>query len=79
MFSISCFERSTCLTDIEFGTVLTFKFVYTCGCVFILCFFLFEVVCDFVCEVSLKFVYSVTYVVYDFLKKLLAIFCVDLL
>ena len=29
MFSISCFERSACLTDNEFGMVVTFKFVYT--------------------------------------------------
>ena len=34
MFSISCFEGSTCLTNIVFGTVITFKSVYTCGCVF---------------------------------------------
>ena len=47
MFSISCFERSTCLTNIVFGTVITFKFVYTCGCVFLM----FGVVHDFVCEV----------------------------
>ena len=31
-----------CLTDIEFGTIITFKFVYTCGV-----FFLLDVVCDF--------------------------------
>ena len=34
MFSISCFEGSTCLTNIVIGTVVTFKFVNTCGCVF---------------------------------------------
>jgi len=44
MFSISCFEASTCLTNIVFGTIITFKFVYTCGCVFsclVLCVVLF--------------------------------------
>ena len=42
------FERSTCLTNIEFGAVVIFKFVYTYGCVF----FMFGVVYCFVCEVS---------------------------
>ena len=75
MFSILCFERSTCLTNIVFGIVITFKFVYTCGCVF----FIFGVVGSFVCEVSFEdVVCSVCYVVFQFLK-LLAIFCVDLL
>ena len=50
MFSISCFERSTCLNSIVFGTVITFKFVNTCRCVF----FMFGVVCGFVCEVSFE-------------------------
>ena len=45
MFGISCFEGSTCLTNIVIGTVVTFKFVNTCGCVF----FMFSVVCGFVC------------------------------
>ena len=48
MSSILCFQRSTCLTNIEFGAVIIFKFVYTRGCVF----FMFGVVCGFVCEVS---------------------------
>ena len=48
MFSISGFESSTCLTNIEFRTVITFRFVYICGCVFIL----LDVGCSFVCEVS---------------------------
>ena len=30
MFSISCFERSTCLANVVIGTVVTFKFVNTC-------------------------------------------------
>ena len=42
MFSISCFEGSTCLANTVIGTVITFKFVNTCGCVF----FMFGVVCD---------------------------------
>jgi hypothetical protein len=29
MFSISCFERSTCLNSIEFGTVIKFVIVYS--------------------------------------------------
>jgi hypothetical protein len=36
MFSVSCFERSTCLTDIKFGAVISFIYVNTCGCVFFL-------------------------------------------
>ena len=60
MFSIWCFEGSTCLTNIVFGTVITFKFVYTCGCVF----FMYGVVCGFVCEVSFEgVVCGVCYVV----------------
>ena len=35
MFSISCFEGSTCLTNIVFGTVIICTFVYTCRCVFL--------------------------------------------
>ena len=62
MFSKLCFERSTCLTDIQFGLIITFKFVYTCGC-----FSLLGIVCDFVCEVSLECaVCSVCYVVFEF-------------
>jgi hypothetical protein len=65
MFSISCFEGSTCLTSIEFGTIITFKFVYTCGCVF----FMFGVVCGFVCEVSFEgVVCGVCYFVLQFFK-----------
>ena len=41
-----CFEISTSLTGIEFGTVITFKFVYTCEYVF----FFFGVVRGFICE-----------------------------
>ena len=37
IFSISCFEGSTCLTYTEFGTVLTFKFVDVCFCCLALC------------------------------------------
>ena len=75
MFRISCFEGSACLTYIVFGTVITLKFVYTCGCVF----FVFGVVRGFVCEVSFECVVcGVCYVVFQFFK-LLAIFCVDLL
>ena len=59
MFSISCFERSNCLTNIKFGRVVTFKFGYTCGCVF----FMFGVVCRFVCEVSLEGVCGVCFIV----------------
>jgi len=36
MFSISCFEGSTSLTNIVIWTVVTFKFVYTYVCVFLL-------------------------------------------
>ena len=50
MFSISCFERSTCFTNIEFGTVIAFKFVYICGCAF----FMFSDVCGFVSEMFLE-------------------------
>ena len=71
MFSISCFEGSTCLTNIVFGTVITFKFVNTCGYVF----FMFGVVCCFVCEVS----FVVYAMLYSRLLKLLSIFCVHLL
>ena len=63
MFSISCFEGSTCLINIVFGTVITFKFVNTCGCVF----FIFGVVCGFVCEVSFEgVVCCICYVVFQF-------------
>ena len=63
MFSISCFEGSTSLTNIVIGTVITFKFVNTCGCVF----FMFGVVCGFVCEVSFEgVVCGVCYDVFQF-------------
>ena len=63
---------SICLTNIMFGTVTTFKFVNACGCVF----FMFSVVCGFVCKVSFEgVVCGVCYVVF----QLLVIFCVDLL
>ena len=59
----------------QFRTVITFKFVYTCGCVF----FMFVVVCGFVCEVSFEGVVCIVYyVVFQFLK-VFAIFYVDLL
>ena len=35
MFSVSCFKISTCLNDIEFGEVITFKlciFLAWCYC-----------------------------------------------
>ena len=71
MFSVSCFERPTCLANIVIGTVITFKFVNTCGCVFFMC--------VFVCEVPFEGVIcGVCYVVFQFLI-LLAIFYVDLL
>ena len=44
IFSISCFEWSTCLANLKFGTIITFKFVYRCACVF----FMFGVVRGFV-------------------------------
>ena len=70
MFSISCFEGSTCLANVVIGTVITFKFVNTCGCVF----FTFGVACGFVCEVSFQgVVCGVCCVVFSFLI-LLAIF-----
>ena len=49
MFSISRFEIST-LANIEFGTVVAFEFIYTCGCVF----FVFGVVCGFLYEINPK-------------------------
>ena len=70
MFSISCFEGSTCLANVVIGIVVTFKFVNTCGCVF----FMYGVVCGFVCEVSFEgIVCGVCYVIFQFLI-LLAIF-----
>ena len=33
MFSISCFEGSTCLANVVIVTAVTFKFVNTCRCV----------------------------------------------
>ena len=59
MFSITCFQKSTCLTNIKFRTVVTFKFVYTCGCVF----YIFGVVCGFVCGESLEGFFFVVYTV----------------
>ena len=75
MFSKSCIKGSTCLTNIVIGTVITFKSVNTCGCEF----FMFGVVCGFVCEVSFEgVVCGICYVVFQFFNSL-AIFCVDLL
>ena len=63
MFSISRFEGSTCLANVVIGTVVTFKFVNTCGCVF----FVYGFVCDFVCEVHFEgVVCGVCYVVFQF-------------
>ena len=59
MFSISCFEGSTCLANVVIGTVVTFKFVNTCGCVF----FVYSVVCGFVCEVPFEGVMVVVMIV----------------
>ena len=65
MFSISCFEGSTCLANVVIGTFITFKFVNTCGCVF----FMSGVVCGFVSEVSFEgVVCGVCYVVFQFFK-----------
>ena len=50
MVSISCFEGSAWLANVVIGTVVTFNFVNTCGCVF----FMYGVVCGFVCEVSFE-------------------------
>ena len=51
------------MTNIVFGTAITFKFVYTCGSVF----FIFGVVSGFVCEVSFEgVVCGVCYVVFQF-------------
>ena len=76
MFSILCFEGSTCLTNIVIGTVVTFKFVNTYGCVF----FMYGVVCGFVCEVSFEgVVCGVCYVVFQFFDSFSYFFCVDLL
>ena len=48
MFSISYFEGSTCLANVVIGTVVTFKFVNTCGCVFVV----YGFVCGFVCDAA---------------------------
>ena len=66
------------LFDIEFGTVITFEFIYTCWCVF----FFLGVRCDSICEMSFEFfLYIFVYfsMVYLNLKNILAIFCVGLL
>ena len=73
MFSTPCFEGSICLTDVEFGTVVTFKVLHTCGCVFLVS----SVACDFVCEMSLEC--AICSVLYSSFIKRLAIFYVDLL
>ena len=62
MFSISCFEGSTCLANVVIGTVVTFKFVNTCGCVF----FVYGVVCEVPFE---GVVCGVCYVVFQFSKS----------
>ena len=72
MFSISCFEGSTCLANVVIGTVITFKFVNTCGCVF----FMYGVVCGFVCEVSFEgVVCGVCYVVFQFFDSFSYFLC----
>ena len=72
MFSISCFEGSTCLANVVIGTVVTFKLVNTCGCVF----FMYGVVCGLVCEVSFEgVVCGVCYVVFQFLKTFSYFLC----
>ena len=72
MSSISCFEGSTCRANVVIGTVVTFKFVNTCGCVF----FIYGVVCDFVCEVSFEgVVCGVCYVVFQFFNSLNYFLC----
>ena len=51
------------MTNVVIETVIIFKFANTCGCVF----FMFGVVCGFVCEVSFEgVVCSVCYVVFQF-------------
>ena len=32
-FSVSCFERATCMTNKTFGAAIAFKYVYTCECI----------------------------------------------
>ena len=54
MYSVYVLENSTCLTNIEYGAITTFKFV----CVRLLC------------EVSLKcIIYSISYDVFQFLSN----------
>ena len=70
MFSISCFERSTCLANIEFGTVVKFEFIYSYPCVFS---------CLVLCVVLLarciwRVVIVVNATLYSSFLKLLAIF-----
>ena len=72
MFSISCFEGSTCLANVVIGTVITFRFVNTCGCVF----FMYGVVRGFVCEVSFEgVVCGVCYVLFQFFDSFSYLLC----
>ena len=72
MLSISCFEGSTCLANVVIGTVVTFKFVNTSGCVF----FKYGFVCGFVCEVRclLRVLFGVYAILYSSFLIVLAIF-----
>jgi hypothetical protein len=64
MFSVSCFERYTNLTDIKFGAVFIFTFAYISVNVY---FFLLGVICGYICGVSLECVVcSVSYVLLSF-------------
>jgi hypothetical protein len=75
MFSISFFERPTCLANIEFSTTIISEFIYTYGCVF----FMFALQYSFVYKVSLDCVcFTVYYVVFQ-LFKTFSNFSVDLL
>ena len=72
MFSVSRFEKFTCLTNIEFGTVIKFKFLYT----YVRVFFMFGVMCSFVCEMSMEcVVYNECYVVFQFSKNISYYLC----
>ena len=64
MFSISCLEGSNCLANVVIGTVVTLKFINTCGCVF----FMYGVVCGFACEVSFDHI-SLTYLIQSTLRR----------
>ena len=60
------------LKDLVIGTDVAFKFVNTCGCVF----FMYGVVCGFVCEVSFEgVVCGVCYVVFQFLDSFSYFMC----